>query len=173
MNEPRPGGHPEGSGYTRLQELQTLEEILATAMSFEQTARDFYAGLAGQVAKPLRALVEELALEEATHYQLFHDLRERADVQAQIRERIERPPSDHRFSDYIQIPDLGEHPDDQDILRYALGREQAAMEQYRDLAERAPPGPIAELFAYLAYEELRHKQELEKRYYEIVHSGGV
>ncbi len=173
MNEREHSEHPEGSGYARLQGQQTLEDVLTTAMSFEKTARDFYAGLASRVAKPLRGLVQELASEEATHYQLFKDLRERADVQMHIQDAIQRPPSDHRFSDYIQTPDLGENPDDQAILLYALGREQAAMEQYAALAKETPPGPIAELFAYLAYEELEHKRELEKRYYEIVHSGGV
>lgn len=47
------------------------------------------------------------------------------------------------------------------------------MEQYSSLAEETPPGPIQDLFRSLAKEELNHKQELEKRYYELVHSGGV
>jgi len=47
------------------------------------------------------------------------------------------------------------------------------MEQYRELAETTDPGPIRDLFAFLADEETQHKAELEKVYYEIVHSGGV
>jgi rubrerythrin len=47
------------------------------------------------------------------------------------------------------------------------------MEQYRSLAESTAPGPIRELFLYLADEETQHKNELEKIYYEVVHSGGV
>ena len=47
------------------------------------------------------------------------------------------------------------------------------MKQYRELAETNDPGPIQDLFAFLADEETRHKAELEKVYYEIVHSGGV
>ena len=35
------------------------------------------------------------------------------------------------------------------------------------------PGPIHDLFVYLANEETQHKSELEKLYYETVHSGGV
>jgi hypothetical protein len=83
------------------------------------------------------------------------------------------PPNDHKFPDFIQLSDLGDKPDDQDVLRYALGREQAAMEQYDALANEVPPGPVAQLFRYLANEELEHKRELEKMYHEIVHSGGV
>ncbi|MCB1789628.1 MAG: rubrerythrin, partial [Gammaproteobacteria bacterium] len=87
--------------------------------------------------------------------------------------RITTPVADHKFSDYIQLPDLGDNPDDQAVLQYALGREHAAMEQYRELAENADAGPIRDLFAFLADEETKHKAELEKLYYEIVHSGGV
>mgnify|MGYP000396858299 FL=1 len=47
------------------------------------------------------------------------------------------------------------------------------MEQYRELAETSGPGPIHDLFRFLADEETQHKAELEKLYYEVVHSGGV
>ena len=165
---------PEGGkGYKKLKEKQSLEEILETAMSFEKIARDFYSELCDKVSKPLRGLVQELADEEAEHYNLFKALSEREDIQQFIGDKIETPPSDHQFSDYIQLPDLGKQPNDQDVLRYALGREQAAMEQYAALAKEVPPGPIADLFQFLANEELEHKKELEKLYYEVVHSGGV
>ena len=165
---------PEGGkGYKKLKDKKSLDEILETAMSFEKIARDFYQDLCDKVSKPLRSLVQELAEEEEEHYNLFKDLRERDDIQQHISEKIEIPPSDHQFSDYIHLPSLGEKPDDQDVLRYALGREQAAMEQYAALAENTPPGPIADLFQFLANEEMEHKKELEKIYYEVVHSGGV
>jgi rubrerythrin len=165
--------HPEGSGYHRFKELQTLEEILATATEFEATARDFYQALQTRVGNNLRPLIQELVEEEQRHYDLFTNLAARSDVQAHIADQIKTPASDHRFSDYIQIPKLEEFPDDQSILQYAIGREQAAMEQYDTLAKEAPAGPIQELFQYLAQEELEHKKELEKKYYELVHSGGV
>lgn len=165
--------HPEGSGYERIKAKTTLREVLLTASSFEKTAFEFYNGLTERVSKRLRPLVEELASEEQGHFDMFTKLSERNDVQAQITQKVRIPPSDHKFSDYIQKPDLGENPDDQTILQYAMGREQAAMEQYSSLAEETPEGPIKELFTFLAHEELEHKKELEKRYYEIVHSGGV
>jgi hypothetical protein len=51
------------------------------------------------------------------------------------------PDNSYRFSDYVQLPELGKQPDDQSVLQYVLGREDAAMKQYRDLAESAEPGP--------------------------------
>ena len=41
------------------------------------------------------------------------------------------------------------------------------------LAGDLRPVPVAHLFKFLANEELEHKNELEKLYYEIVHNGGV
>ena len=59
------------------------------------------------------------------------------------------------------------------MLQYALLRETAAMEQYTELAETAPDGPLKTAFKFLANEEAQHKEELEKIYYQVVHSGGV
>ena len=95
------------------------------------------------------------------------------EVAAQIKLEILTPPGNKRFSDCIQLPDLGDNPDDQTILQYALGREQAAMDQYNSLADTAPEGPLKDVFTFLAQEETEHKNELEKIYYEVVHSGGV
>jgi rubrerythrin len=160
-------------GYQRLKSHQTLGEVLETAMSFEQSAQEFYTHLLERVSKPLRSLVQELADEEQEHYALFQQLKHNPDVTEHINEHIRTPSSDHRFSNYIHLPDLGEHPDDQTVLQYALGREHAAMEQYTALAAETPAGPLKDTFAFLAQQELEHKKELEKRYYEIVHSGGV
>lgn len=164
---------PEGRGYQRLKAQTSLEDILVVATEFERTARDFYAGLVPKVSKQIRYLVEELAREEQQHFDLFTELSARSDIAEQVKQSIETPASDRRFSDCIHLPELGDHPDDQEVLQYALGREHAAMEQYRSLAESTPAGPIRDLFQYLADEETQHKNELEKRYYEIVHSGGV
>jgi rubrerythrin len=167
MNE----GH--SSGYNKLQSKKTLAEILEVAIEFEKTARDFYTDLIPKVSKQIRYLVEELAEEEQQHYDLFKELKSRSDLEQQIDALVEVPASDKRFSDAVLLPDLGEHPDDQAVLQYALGREHAAMEQYQSLAENTSDGPVKELFAFLANEETLHKNQLEKLYYETIHSGGV
>lgn len=164
---------PEGKGYKKLKSQTSLADILSVAIEFERSARDFYADLAGKVSKNIRYLVEELAEEEQRHFDLFTELRDRPDIEDQIDQLVETPASDAKFSDCIHLPELGEKPDDQAVLQYALGREHAAMEQYQSLAESTPPGPIKDLFSYLADEETQHKNELEKLYYALVHSGGV
>ncbi len=163
----------QSNGYKQLQSRKSLAEILDVAIRFERSARDFYTALTPQVSKQIRCLVQELAQEEQRHCDLFTQLRARTDIEQQLREMVATPASDSRFSDAIQLPELGENPDDQEVLQYALGREQAAMEQYRSLAEATTPGPIKDMFSFLADEETQHKTELEKLYYEVVHSGGI
>ncbi|HOV03403.1 MAG TPA: ferritin family protein [Hyphomicrobiales bacterium] len=164
-------GH--SGAHAALASAKTLEEVLNTAIGFEDTARTFYAALAPKVSKPMRALVEELAEEEQRHYDLFTGVRDHPDTVAHLKDLIATPPEDHKFADFVQMPKLDDNPDDQAILQYAMGREDAAYKQYSALAETTPDGPLRDLFRFLADEELRHKGELEKTYYEIIHSGGV
>jgi rubrerythrin len=166
--------HAEGhsASYARIRSKKSLAEILEVATSFEQKAQEFYTALIPRVSKNLRWLVEELAVEEQEHFVLFSNLANNPDIEEQVKQQIQTPVEDRRFSDYIQLPDLGEQPDDQAILQYAVGREDAAMKQYRELADATPAGAIHDLFEFLANEETKHKQELEKLYYELIHSGG-
>lgn len=167
-------GHAEGhsAAYSRIRSKKSLAEILEVATSFEQKAQEFYTALIPRVSKNIRWLVEELAVEEQEHFALFSTLATNPDIEEQVKQQIQTPVEDRRFSDYIQLPDLGEKPDDQAILQYAVGREDTAMKQYRELADSTPPGAIHDLFEFLANEETKHKRELEKLYYELIHSGG-
>lgn len=163
----------ESSSYEKIRSMTTLKDVLAVATSFEESARDFYTDLIPKVSKNFRWLVEELASEEQGHYQLFTGLAERGDIEDAIQAEIERPVTDGKFADAVMTPDLGEAPDDQAVLQYAMGREHLAMTHYRSLADNTAPGPIHDLFEYLANEEAKHKEALEKLYYETIHSGGV
>jgi rubrerythrin len=160
-------------GIERLRGKTSLKEILEVATGFEASARDFYTALIPKVSKRIRYLVEDLATEEQAHYELFGTLAARSDIAEQVSMEIQRPASDSKFSDCLHLPDLGEQPDDQAVLQYAMGREHTAMLHYGELAQSAPDGPIRELFLYLASEETKHKLELEKIYYATIHSGGV
>jgi len=166
-------GEGAAPGIERLRGKTTLREILEVATGFEASARDFYTALIPKVSKRIRYLVEELAAEEQAHFDLFSALAERNDIAELVKAEIERPASDSKFSDCLHLPNLGEQPDDQAVLQYAMGREHAAMQHYGELAETTPPGPLRDLFQYLASEETRHKLELEKIYYATVHHGGV
>lgn len=156
-----------------MRKLTRLREVLEHAIEFERTALDFYLDLAPKVSKSIRYIVEDLVQEEQAHIALFEGFLAQTRLQHDLDIEVETPASDRKFTDCVHVPDLGEHPDDQTVLQYALKREQIAMEQYRALAEEAPAGRLKDLFQFLANEEAEHKNELEMLYYEIVHSGGV
>ncbi len=112
----------EPSSYERIRSKKTLEEILEVATSFEEAARDFYTDLVPKVSKNFRWLVEELAEEEQGHYDLFTNLRKRSDIAEQIKDEVRAPVTDGKFSDAIHVPDLGDKPDDQAVLQYAMAK---------------------------------------------------
>mgnify|MGYP001766222435 CR=1 FL=1 len=164
---------PEGKGHAELTTLSNLREVLTVATRFERIARDFYRDLVPKVSKNIRWLVEDLAVEEQRHYDLFSGLAGRADVEAVLHVEVERPVDEHRIFDGVHLPDLGEKPDDQAVLQYALAREHAAMTQYTALAQSTPPGPLQDVFRFLANEETKHKNELEEVYDRLVHGEDV
>lgn len=161
------------SSYERIRSKTSVKEILELACAFEESARDFYRDLTAKVSKNIRWLTEELAEEEQRHYDLLVALATREDLAEQVKAEVRTPATNTRFSDAVHLPDLGPEPDDQAVLQYAMGREQVAMEHYQSLAQSTEPGPIKDLFEFLANEEVQHKGELEKLYYETVYSGGV
>ena len=132
-------GHSEA--YVYIRSMKTLREILEVAISFEKAARDFYRDLIPKVSKNIRYLVEELAEEEQEHFDLFAEMLSHPDVEEALNQRVQVPMEDHRFSDYVHVPELGDFPDDQEILQYAMGREDAAMNQVT-VSLRMKPGPV-------------------------------
>ncbi len=156
-----------------LSQMTTVEEVLETVAEFDREAHSFYVDLVPKVSKNIRYIVEDLARAELEHIIKIRELARSEELAGHLKDAIRRPEADRKFSDAIQAPELGPNPDDQDVLRYALAREQVAIEEYAELAANTPPGPLHEVFSFLANEESRHKSELEALYYEIVHSGGV
>jgi len=103
----------------------------------------------------------------------LQELAKRRDIEGALLAEIENMTVDRKFYDGIHLPELGENPDDQEILQYAMMREFIAMVQYSELAEKSAPGPVRDLFQFMANEEIKHKNDLEALYYQIIHSGGV
>ncbi len=156
-----------------LSKMTTVEEVLETVAEFDREAHGFYVDLVPKVSKNIRYIVEDLARSELEHIIKIRELARSEALAGHLKDAIQRPEADRRFSDAIQAPELGDNPDDQEVLAYALAREQVAIEEYAELAANTPPGPLHEVFSYLANEESKHKSELEALYYQIVHGSGV
>ena len=135
-------GEGDPRGLALLSPKKTPGEILDVAISFENTAHDFYLALVPGVSKRIRYLVQELAAEELEHVRPFTGLADSPDIAGEISREIVIPVDDRVFSGYVHMPRLDDAPDDRSILQYALFREHAAMEQYRELALNTEPGPV-------------------------------
>lgn len=81
--------------------------------------------------------MEELAKEEQGHYDLFTSLAARDDIEDAIQAEIERPVTEGKFADAIMTPDLGDKPDDQAVLQYAMGPDHLALVRANANARRA------------------------------------
>ncbi len=164
---------PRIEKFDKLHHHASLQEFIDLAIEFEQVAHDFYTDLLPKISKHIRYIVNELIREEEAHIAKLQELAKRRDIEGALQSEIENMTVDRKFYDGIHLPELGENPDDQEILQYAMMREFIAMVQYSELAEKSPPGPVRDLFQFMANEEIKHKNDLEALYYQIIHSGGV
>jgi rubrerythrin len=164
---------PRVEKFDKLHHHASLGEFIDLAIEFEQVAHDFYTELLPKTGKNIRYIVDELISEEEAHIAKLQELAGRRDIAGALSVEMENMTVDRKFYDGIHLPEPGDNPDDQSILQYAMMREFVAMVQYSELAEKSPPGPVQDLFRFMANEEIRHKNDLEALYYRIIHSGGV
>ena len=71
---------------------------------------------------------------------------------------------DLKIADYTVDAELGDNPDYQSVLLFAMKQEKAAYRLYRDLAALAPTAELKELLLGLAQEEAKHKLRFEVEY---------
>jgi hypothetical protein len=163
----------EGTGYKNMKAQTSLRISLRSPPSSSAPRAISTATWHPRSASSIRYLVEELAEEEQRHFDLFSELRARPDLGASGQPDGRHPGQRPRFSDCIHLPELGENPTTRPCCSTPWV---VSMPRWSNTARWQtphPPGPIHDLFRYLADEETQHKAELEKVYYEIVHSGGV
>lgn len=157
-----------GNRYQQMINARSLGEIIATAMSFEKSAHDFYAGLIERASEDIRPLVRELAEEEAEHYRQFEELSRKPDLEAYLEQQVAVPACEDRYAAFIESDKLAGEFDGVELLRYAIAREEAAMMQYLSLAEETEFAAASKLFRMFGCEELKHKLELEVRLHRML-----
>lgn len=123
------------------------------------------------MSENLRGLLDVLIKEEEDHVNLFSNLLRHPGIKDYLSQMVNKPDSNERFADAFNVQELGENPDEKRVLRYAITREQVAMEQYSALAKEFGSGAIRDVFLYMSQQEREHKQELERLYNRTVQSG--
>lgn len=145
-----------------------IEELLRTAIKREEESNALYTQAAKMVkSAPSRVLLEELAAEELTHKAKLEDLLA-GGVKWVVRGYMDKV-TDLKISDYLVAQPLREDADFQDVLAVAAKREKNAYDFYTAVSEVAQDQAVKNLFAWLANEEMKHKQKVETLYEETVY----
>jgi len=143
---------------------RTVADLVNSAIRFEAAAEAFYMQLLGQVRAELQPLVAGLVVEEREHQARLRHLIDSGELIAELRVRLDAPSSMSEFEAMELAPELPSNPSDDDILDYAMAREQVAAEHYAALARSADSPILRETFAFLADEESQHIVQLGQRW---------
>lgn len=143
--------------------MNTFEEIIQFAIHQEEAEERFYLELANRAENAdLRGEMEQQAGEERTHKARLEQ------ILAQHRlpgGTARQPDPDLRIVDYSSTEAIDLHKMGyQDALLLAAKRERVAEQLYRDLARQAVANELRETLLFLADQEARHRQLLERSY---------
>lgn len=144
----------------------TIDKVLDTAIRLEIQSERMYRDAAETIDTPGgRALLEELAEEEVRHRDMLEGVKASGD---HGRIAAGPAPSDLRVTDYLQDPPLGPDSTTQDILLFAIKREQNAVELYTRMTQLYKGTTAVTVLQRLVLEEKLHKERLEREYDETV-----
>ena len=143
---------------------ETAAGLLKLAAMKENEAHWFYKNAAARVQDPGgQAMLKELAEEELKH----KDLLESFDP-AKVKDWKQTHVTDLRISDFLEEKVISEDSSPQEIMIYAMKREDKAQEFFEKAASGTSDAGVRKTFEMLAEEEAKHKLKLEKLYDEVI-----
>jgi rubrerythrin len=144
--------------------FESLNDVLTFAIRREHDARELYLMFRDMVKDPgAKALLEDLANQELGHQKLLENALKGEEI-----ERIggKKAVKDLHLSDYMVTEDIGPDSSPQNVMLFAMKKEQEAYSMYHMLLGSYEGTEIEDLFSRLAREELHHKEILEREYEE-------
>ncbi|MBF0187464.1 MAG: ferritin family protein [Magnetococcales bacterium] len=144
--------------------MNTFEEVIRFAIKHEEHEEAFYRTMAERAENAdLKEHLLEHARQEVDHKQRLMDILTSGSTPSGDG-RL--PDSDLKISDYALAvePIDTENIGYQDALVLAAKQEREAERLYRDMAARVEDAKIKELFLFLAEQEGKHRNALEKEF---------
>lgn len=144
--------------------LASLNDVLTFAIRREHDAYELYMMFRNMVKDPgAKALLEDLANQELGHKNLLERALKGGNV-----ELIggKKEVKDLHLSDYMVTEDIGPDSTPQNVMLFAMKKEQEAYSMYNMLLGNYEGTELEELFSRLAREEQHHKEILEREYEE-------
>jgi rubrerythrin len=144
--------------------IRSFDEIMVFAIEKEQEAADLYRDLSAKSeSSGVREMFQELAKQEEGH---------KARLESLSRDGFPGGGAgavpDLKISDYLVDIAIGPESSYQDVLIFAMKREEASVALYTRLSGDATDQSAKSLFLSLAAEEKKHKLRLETEYDENV-----
>jgi rubrerythrin len=141
-------------------QIKTFDEVIRFAVGKEEEAARTYAGLARSAkGADVKKMFEELSKQEEGHKAKLLKI----EVSGLPSKPVSKVP-DLKISEYLAEAAVGPGASYQDILIFAMKREEASTGLYSELAKAATNESVCSLFLLLAEEEKKHKLRLEKEY---------
>jgi len=138
-----------------MSEISSVDEILEFAISREVEANQLYIRMARSIENPeMRAVCEDLAEEELEH---------KAKLELEVMKRGEVV-QDFDVSNYMMDVRDETDMDYEQLLLFAIKKEQLSVDLYNDLAAIVKDEESREVLLMLAKEETEHKQRFEIEY---------
>jgi rubrerythrin len=145
----------------------TMEQVIRLAMEREEAARELYLQVLPMVDDAqAQDLLRELAAQEEGHRRRLEAFLTSGKLAAQLA-AVRRPVEDLHITDYLQEFPLDERADVQQVLIVAGKRETGSHTLYSALAGNTTDPEVANLFDFLATQELEHKQRIERLYEDL------
>ena len=144
--------------------FESLNDVLTFAIRREHDSYELYVMFRDMVRDPSsKALLEDLAKQELSHRNLLETA-----LKGEKIERIggKKEPQDLHISDYMVTEDIDPDSTPQEVMLFAIQKEQEAYSIYHMLLGNYEGTELEELFSRLAKEELRHKETLQREYEE-------
>ena len=138
-----------------IDKVEKMKDILTFAIGREVEAHELYIYMAAHVANPeIRAVCEDLAEEELEH---------KAKLEQELIE-IGESTADINISDYVSVTGNPMDMDYEDLLVFAIKKEERSIKLYSDLAKIVKDKDSKQVLLFLANEETDHKQRFEIEY---------
>jgi rubrerythrin len=138
-----------------MENISSVGEILEFAISREVEANQLYISMAKSIVNPeMREVCEDLAKEELEH---------KAKLELELMKKGEVV-SDFNISNYVMDVDNNMDMDYEQLLLFAIKKEQLSIDIYTDLAAIVKDKESRDTLLSLAEEETEHKQRFEIEY---------
>ena len=135
--------------------VEKFKDILTFAIEREVEAHELYIYMAAHMTNPeMRIVCEDLAKKELEH---------KAKLEQEFI-KVGETVTDLNISDYVTAADNPMDMDYEDLLVFAIKKENQSIKLYNDLAKIVEDNDSREVFLFLINEEIDHKHYFETQY---------